>query len=182
MKRVLLSMLIAIFLVSCESLAHATEVQIYDYSVENIISDLKTLGRQKGVDIWGTEYYTYKGVKRCELNFGDSKRNIIRFRLNNDNSVSRILVTVPNNGFSESSMEAGFMLGVILYRLGLSESEFKNLWGNYMHGVVDLINQNPYATHFHEKYTVWCSKTQRYMTLDVELNTSKMDYYLYASI
>ena len=182
MKRVLLSVLVAIFLVSCESLAHATEVQIYDYSVENIINDLKSAGRQFGVDIWGTNYYTYKGVKRCELNFGDSKRNIIRFRLNNDNSVSRILVTLPNDGFSESSIQAGHVVGVIFIRLGLSESEFKNLWGNFTNGVISAANRNPYLTYFHEKYSIWCSKTQRYMTLDVEMNTSKVDYYLYASI
>lgn len=182
MKKFLMSMLAAILFVSCESLAHATPVQIYDYSVDNIISVLKSAGRQAGVDIWGTEYYTYKGVKRCELHFGDSKRNIIRFRLNNDNSVSRILVTLPNNGFSESSTQAGFVVGVVFRPLGLSESEFKNLWSKLLNGVMNAANRDPYLTYFHEKYSIWCSKTQRYMTLDVEMNTSKVDYYLYASI
>lgn len=185
MKKFLVSILVAILFLSCESFAHATEVQIYDYSVDNIINDLKSVVGQSGVDIWGKEYYTYKGVKRCELHFGNSNRNIIRFRLNNDNSVSRILVTFPNE-LSESSLQssrqAGVVLAFVLDRLGLSESECKNLMSKLLNGITNVAKREPYRTHFHEKYSIWCSKTQRYITLDVEFDLSKVDYYLYASI
>ena len=182
MKKILSFIVVAILLVSCENFAHAAAVQIYDYSVDNIISNLKTAGRQADVAIWGTEYYTYKGARRCELHFGSTQRNLIRFRLNNDDSVSRILVTLPNNGLDAASVEAGFALGVILRSVDLSEAEFKTLWRKYMNGILDIVERNPYATHIHEKYSVWCSRTQRYITLDVEVDESKLDYYLYASI
>lgn len=106
MKKFLVSILVAILFVSCESFAHATPVQIYDYSVDNFINDLTRF------NVWGTEYYTYQGVKRCELYFGDSKSNIIRFRLNNDNSVSRILVTFPND--FKPVIQAGFIITIII--------------------------------------------------------------------
>lgn len=78
-----------ILLLFSTNLVHATPVQIYDYSVENIISNLKKECAQQGIDIWGTEYYNYKGTQRCELHFGNTKSNIIRFRLNE--TVSAIL-------------------------------------------------------------------------------------------
>ena len=113
---VIISLILLLF---STNLVHATPVQIYDYSVENIISNLKKECAQQGIDIWGTEYYTYKGTQRCELHFGNTKSNVIRFRLNNDKSVSRILVTIPNpfiksDGSKNSFMQTAFITSLPL--------------------------------------------------------------------
>lgn len=176
-----------ILLLFSTNLVHATPVQIYDYSVENIISNLKKECAQQGIDIWGTEYYNYKGTQRCELHFGNTKSNIIRFCLNDDKSVSRILVIIPNSvisseGSNNSFMQTAFITGIICKNIGLSESEAYDLTNQWRVNFKNWANQNPNAHYFHEKYSVWCSKTERYIVLDVEMDDFKFDWYFYAYI
>ena len=164
---------------------YAAEVQIYDYSVENIISNLKKECAQRGVELWGTDYYTYQGVRRCELNFGSSKKNIIRFRLNSDDSVVRVLITTPNPfvaGYKEAFIESATVQGIICRSIGLSESETYDLANQWRVNFKNWANQNSNAHYFHEKYSVWCSKTERHIVLDVEMDDLKFDYYIYAYI
>lgn len=158
--------------------ASANAVQIYDGRVERIVEIIKQY-----CNGWGTEYYTYQGAKRCELHFGNTDENLVRFRLNNDNSVSRFLITMPSDAVENSysdSINAGFVMGVVLGAAGLNSDEIRSLWTKFMNGVENFVNYNPYATHFHEKYTVWCSKTSRYVVMDVEFDTKKVEFYFYA--
>ena len=166
----------AIFSFMIKTEAYA--VQIYDGGVESIISDMQALGATKGISVWGKEYYTYQGVKRCEVHFGNTDENLVRFRLNNDGSVSRILIVTPSE--YEQLQKAGYMLGSCLLRVGLNQSEMEKLVSDYIDGCLNVAINNPYATHMHEKYSVWCSATQRQIVLDVEMTFQKMELYLYA--
>ena len=158
-------------------------MQIYDSNFDEMLPRFKFVCQVMNVDVWGTEYYTYQGAPRCELHFGDSKHNIIRFRLNNDNSVSRILITTPFKYLDENTDEVmASVLIITLSEIGLSQSEIETLMDNFNDKLNRLALLNPYATNIHEKFSIWCSKTQRYITLDVETDYSKVDFYLYASI
>lgn len=178
MKKFFTSMILVLALIFGESFAHAVPVQIYDSDVENIIGKLQVVCGMFGIDIWGKEYYTYQGARRCELNFGNSRKNIIRFRLNNDNSVSRVLITFPTPYIESNPVEVLFVLSSIFGELGLNYSETNALTDNLQ---AKLERMSSYATHFHDKSSVWCAKTNRYITLDFELDYSKVDFYLYAS-
>lgn len=156
-------------------------MQIYDSDFNDLFSHLKLECQYADVSLWGTEYYTYQGAQRCETHFGNSKRNIIRFRLNNDNSVSRILITTSPFLFSMESTQLVFsvILYVIFDEIGLSQSELTTLLDR-LGDKLDRISS--YDTHFHDKISVWCAKTRRYVTLDFEMDYSKVDFYLYADI
>ncbi len=159
--------------------AHATPVQIYDSDFDKMLTHFKLTCQLMNVDIWGTEYYTYQGAQRCEVHFGNSKSNTIRFRLNNDNSISRVLITTPSKYLVDNDVEVLFVFAGILHEIGLSQSELETL-GNKLGDKIDRMSS--YSTHIHERSSVWCSKTRRYVTLDLEMDYSKVDFYLYASI
>lgn len=159
----------------------ASAETLYGGHVSDIIQLMKSVGNELGFSVWGTEYYTYQGVKRCELHFGSSQNNLIRFRLNSDNSVARMLVSVPNstNIESESEMKdamyAGMLAGVCCISAGVNKDEYKQMWGTLWSDILD----NIYATHMHKRYSVWCSRAQQYIIADIEVDGSKVDYYFY---
>ena len=160
--------------------AKASAETLYGGNVADIIQVMKSVGNEFGFSVWGTNYYTtYKGIKRCELHFGNSQNNLIRFRLNNDNSVARMLVSIPNSYNTEAEMEdamyAGLLAGVCCISAGVDESEYKQLWSTLLSDIVD----NMFATHIHKRYSVWCSRAQQYIVADVEMDNYKVDYYFY---
>lgn len=176
MKKIFTS---ATFLICLFFTMTANAETLYGGHVSDIIQLMKSVGNEFGFSVWGTEYYTYQGVKRCELHFGHSQNNLIRFRLNSDNSVARMLVSVPNSTNTESEMKdamyAGLLAGVCCISAGVNESEYKQMWSVLWSDIVD----NMYATHMHKRYSVWCSRAQQYIIADVEMDTSKVDYYFY---
>lgn len=184
MKKFLTAAVLAVTFLLAENSVHAMPVQLFDYNVDYIISDLRMAGRELGFEIWGTEYYTWQGARRCELHFGRSDDNVIRFRLNDGNSVSRALVTIFNKEISRATMEAanqaGLIAGVILISIGLTPSEVESLINETADDFYDAQNKNPNMTHYHEKHSIWCSKTRRYIVADYEVTTSSVDFYIYA--
>lgn len=175
MKRFfVLTMLVACFV--CNVTASAES--LYRGNVSDIIEAFKMVGNELNFRVWGTEYYTYKGINRCELHFGNSQNNLVRFRLNNDNSVARMLVTIPNSdNFSafESGMEAGMLVVASFIVYGVDKKEAQHMWES---ATVDALN-NLYSSHFHKKYYAWSHTTQQYIVMDVEWNMTKLDYYFY---
>lgn len=169
----------AIFLFCLIFNVSASAETLYSGNVSDIIQIMKSAGNEFGFNVWGTEYYTYKGVKRCELHFGHSQNNLIRFRLNNNNSIARMLVSVPNSYNTEAEMEdmmyAGLLAGICCITAGVDKDEYKQMWGTIVRDALDDL----FATHFHKRYSVWCSKAQQYIIADVETDTSKIDYYFY---
>ena len=169
----------ATFLICLFFTTAASAETLYGGDVSDVIQFMKSIGNEVGFSVWGTEYYTYQGVKRCELHFGHSQNNLIRFRLNNDNSVARMLVSVPNSYDTEAEMEdamyAGLLAGVCCIASGVNESEYKQMWSKLWSDFLD----NMYATRLHKRYSVWCSKAQQYIVGDVEMDNSKIDFYFY---
>lgn len=164
---------------TCLACGVTTNAQsLYSGDVSNIIDAFKVVGNKLGFRVWGTEYYTYKGIKRCELHFGNKTDNLVRFRLNNNNSVSRMLITIPNS-YDTSGIEDGFQAGalaaVACIAYGVEENEYKQMWDSL---IVDIFD-NLFSTHIHKKYYAWSSRTQQYVTMDVEMDTSKLDLYFY---
>lgn len=184
MKKFFATLIVATALLLCQNPAQAVDVRLCDSDVEIVRSILQLAGNELGVDIWGKEYYTYQGARRCELHFGNSKKNTIRFRINNDNTVARALVTIGISDLSraatESSVQAAAMAMGILMSAGMNQSEFESLGNKTMDKVLDAINRNPYMTHYHEKASIWSSSIQRYVVWDYEVTESTMDIYLYA--
>lgn len=186
MKNFFAATILALTLLIVESSAQAMPVQLYDHSVDYVISDLRTVCRELDISLWGTEYYTYQGARRCEMHFGNSDNNTIRFRLNNDNSVVRVLVSVwiPDGKLSRAVAQAteqcGMIAGGILYLVGLTQSEVESLSNKAADDFYDAINNNRYMTHYHEKYSKWCPQIRRYVVFDFEATETHVDIYLYA--
>lgn len=188
MKKFFAAMILAVTLLLCQNPAQAAAVRLCDSSVESVISVLNRAASEFNTSIWGKEYYTYQGARRCELHFGNSVENTIRFRLNNDNTVARALVIVGgisdlSRATMESSVQASIMALAILLSTGMSESEAKSLTDRSMDSFFDALNRNPYMTHYHEKTSVWCSSIQRYVVWDYEVSETPephIDIYLYA--
>ena len=186
MKKFFAVTIIAVTLLLCQNPAQAAAVRLCDSNVESVISVLNRAASEFNTSIWGTEYYTYQGARRCEMHFGNSRENTIRLRLNNDNTVARALVTVGglSNLNLRSSIESGFnaalMAVAILVTTGMNDSEAKTLMDTANDKYFAALESNPYMAHYHEKTSVWCSSIQRYVVWDYEVTETHMDIYLYA--
>ena len=191
MKKNFAVMLLAVGMIFCSQFANisfvqAQQVQIYDQNFYDVLNSLKKDCSKYGLNLWGTETYTYEGVKRYEIHFGDTDNNLIRFRLNNDNSVARVLVTIPNSitmrdGSEESFNQATFITGSIFKAIGMSESETRDIGERFVRKF-KAFGQSRNANYFHEKFSVWCSRSNRNIIEDVEFTSSKFDWYIYAEI
>lgn len=170
-------------LLLCQNPAQAVDVRLCDSDVESVISNLQRTGNKIGVDIWGKEYYTYQGARSCEVHFGNSRDNTVRFRLNDDNTVARALVTVQATPSSQAGV-AGNVVGFILGSTGMNESEMKALMDTVTDKFSNASARDPYMTHYHEKTSIWSDSIQRYVVWDEEMNntgsTLTIDTYLYA--
>ena len=68
MRNFLAALALALTLFALDNVALAyTTVQLCDRNVESVISDLSKTVKNFGVTLWGKEYYTYKGERRCQL-------------------------------------------------------------------------------------------------------------------
>lgn len=152
----------------------ASAESLYRGNVSDIIEAFKMVGNEFNFRVWGTEYYTYKGINRCELHFGNSQNNLVRFRLNNDNSVARMLVTTSNSEL-DSLMQAGMLLGTALNAYGVDSNDFAQAWLTLLQDLED----NAYSNYFHKRYSLWSYKTHQYIIMDIESNMTKADYYFY---
>ena len=156
----------------------ASEVRLSNRTAEEILNDLRIVGNELGISIWGKEYYTYQGARRCEVKFGKTDNNAIRFRLNNDNSTQRILITFyyySERQAIDSMVDASFLAAATMLAIGLNESEMEVL-----NQKLNSVSDRFYSKYVHEKISVWCSATQRYVVLDFEAEPSHMDFYFYA--
>ncbi len=156
----------------------ASAESLYRGNVLDVIDAFKLVGNELGFSLWGTKYYTYKGINRCELHFGNSQNNLIRFRLNNDDSVARMLITIPNSDnvlALESGMEAGILAVASCIAYGVNEKEAEHMWESFTVDVFD----NIFSSHMHKKYYAWSSRTRQYIVMDVEWDMSKLDLYFY---
>ncbi|MBR2519404.1 MAG: hypothetical protein IKE46_06435 [Selenomonadaceae bacterium] len=59
--------MIAVTLLLCQNPAQAVDVRLCDNKIQNVVKALKFGCNELGIDIWGTEYYTYQGARRCEV-------------------------------------------------------------------------------------------------------------------
>ena len=149
---------------------------LYGGNVSDIINAFKVTGNLFEFSVWGTEYYTYNGIKRCELHFGNSQDNLVRFRLNNDNSVARMLISFPSSSGMDTSIQAGALAGVACAAYDIDDNDYKQMWMTFLQDMVDSVHSN----YFHKKYPLWSYRTHQYIVMDVEMNLSKVDLYFYA--
>ena len=178
MRKIFMALILMSVFFFNANIAAASEVRLSNRTAEEILNDLKIVGNELGISIWGKEYYTYQGARRCEVKFGKSDNNAIRFRLNNDNSVQRILITFyyyNQRQALDSVVDASFLAAATMLAIGLSESEMDVLYNK-----INSVRDRFYSKYVHEKASVWCSATQRYVVLDFEAEPSHMDFYLYA--
>ena len=179
-------MLVVVTLLICQNPAQAAAVRLCDNKIQNVVKALEFGCDQLGISIWGTEYYTHQGVRRCELHFGNTDKNTIRFRLNNDDTIARALVTVRVTNSSnfrtafESGLQGGTIAGLILYCSNVSKYEVEALADKVADKFLAAFESNPYMTHYHEKTSLWCPSIYRYVVWDYEVTDTHLDIYLYA--
>lgn len=184
MKKFFAATILALTLLVVESPAQAMPVQLYDHSVDYVINDLRTVCREFGISLWGTEYYTYKGARRCELHFGNSDNNTIQFLLNDDDSIAGVFVTsgvtTPLRAAVKSGFQAGIILETILRSVGMSKPEANRLAGKACKDLFDAFDRNPYIRQHNEKISVRCPRIRRCVVVDYEFNSSSANFYIYA--
>ena len=178
MRKIFMALILMTAFLFNANVVAASEVRLSNRTAEEILNDLRIVGNQLGISIWGKEYYTYQGARRCEVKFVKSDNNAIRFRLNNDNSTQRILITFyyyNERQAIDSVVDASFLAAAAMLAVGLTESEMEVLTQK-----LNSVSDRFYSKYVHEKVSVWCSATQRYVVLDFEAEPSHMDFYLYA--
>lgn len=168
---------VAILLISC-SVRICAAAALIDSNVGNVIDGLVRMGSQFNISFWGKEYYSYQGLSRCELHFGDSADNLIRFRLDGIYNVQRALVSFPDS----SSTDGGRVLGAILIMAGVDKNDYATFTKKFVQDLMEKALEDPYNPnpYFHRRYEVWASETRRNITVDFEWKNSFQDYYIYA--
>ena len=167
-----------------ENVAQAyTTVQLCDRNVENVISDLSKTVKNFGVTLWGKEYYTYKGERRCQLHFGNSKTNVVRFRVNNDNSVVWAFVSATLQ-IGQSDEEKDYirtqtvMTAISLTDcIGLSESDSDSLRDKLQELATKWRDGISKSDPPHGQVSLWCPSVQRYVLLDIKIDDLSDDEY-----
>ncbi len=175
LKKILLGVVIFLFAANVRVSAAA----LINSDVENVIEGIRRVSSQFNISIWGKEYYTYQGARRCELHWGNSQNNLIRFRLGNNNEVQRALVSYPADGSYDNlktNMEGGLMYASILMMAGVTQNDIDNFGREFYQDIM----ADPYSSYFHKKYTVWSSQAQRNIFVDVEYKNTRADFYMYA--
>lgn len=192
-QRVLVTFLVvaAIFLANgLNNVANAARVQIYDGSVNNILNDIKDMNeftknhsdelrkRIKNYNefenldldfsIRGTHYYTGKdGFRYCESYFGDSDRNRLVFKVNNDGAVSSAwiifpLYTLAGELNEKGSGISGFLLGSVVTVSGLNDDEYFNIWNQAQ----IWFNNLKTGQQLNKTFSIWCTKSKRYIDVN----------------
>lgn len=185
MKKFVLPMIIALFATIMFLHAPVSATPVYDYNVETMLDRIYS-GNPK-INFFNKEYYTYKGAQRCEVHYGDNKRDsLIRFRLG-DNNVQRILISYIFKGRRDvkysviNALESTVILATIFTTMGLSMDEVQSLMqaneGKEKVMGSDYVTANSY---FHNRATVWCATVRRNITLDIEFKNFAFDYYIYS--
>ena len=217
MKRFLTAVVAAFFLLT--TVAHAERVQIYDHSVNDILNDIKETGEYMKKDnrfanvnlaIWGTHYYTgTDGFRYCESHFGDSDKNCLIFRVNNNGVVSSAWIIIPvytlaGEDNNDGNLIGGVSLWSILDVIGMSDDEsdlvYNGLtnWCNALSQKLDeaddALNRNDdrlyeqkmneVKRNFLKTFSVWCAKAKRYIDVQLSMNidNATVQFYIYAHI
>lgn len=176
---------LAILLISC-SVRVCAAAPLIDANVEEVIQAMNYLSRELNIRLWGKEYYTYKGLRRCELHWGNSSDNLIRFRLDSNNNVQRALVSFNSK---TNVIESALMYSSILMMADLTEADIESFSDKFMQDVMavfkEKMSQNSAAgagdSFFHKAYKIWSSEARRNIIVDVEMNNNGiMDIYMYA--
>ena len=130
----------------------------------------------------GTHYYTgTDGFRYCESYFGDSDKNRLVFQVNNNGAVSSAWIIFPLYTLSggdnyEGITGGGLATDSIFDVIGLSDSESDNIMDNYMHWVKNMQKKfdegkiDEVRSSFPKDFSVWCTKSKRYINLNVSFN------------
>ena len=175
---------VAILLFACNVRVCAA-APLINHNVEEVIQVINYLSRELNISIWGKEYYTYQGLRRCELHWGNSSNNLIRFRLDGNNNVQRALVSFNSKA---NVIESALMYSSILMMAGTTEADIENFSDQFMQDVMNVfkekMSQNSAAgagdSFFHQAYKIWSSEASRNIIVDIEMNRGIMDIYMYA--
>lgn len=179
-KKIFSAVLALVLIFGISFKTEAALVQVYDGGVRNFFKVFEIISKNKNVYFDEPDFYTHKGVKRCDVNFGDSSDSFVRFILNNDGSVSRILIRIPSDASVSTGLDAGYICGACLGTIGLNSQEYFSIWGRLSDDVSSTLKNNPYASNFKKNYSAWCSKTNRYVAVEFEFDLSGGWYDIYA--
>lgn len=93
---------------------------------------VKTAGQQSfgNFDVWGLKKYESEGIKYAELNFGQTDKNSILLKLNDDNSVASIEIGGPND--FNCAMHVGFVMSLVQRFIGMNERELQDFQREFM--------------------------------------------------
>ena len=183
--------LAAIFLANgLNNVANAARVQIYDYSVNDILNDIRERGKiaSKRIDldfkIRGTHYYTGKdGFRYCESYFGESDKNRLIFQVNDNGAVSSACIISPiytlAGEYNKEGTVSGLFVSSIEDVIGMSEDEYNKLsaeFKSWFNGMSKKIEQQRFNEIDKSKtFSVWCAKSKRYIHEQFNFNIDSYD-------
>ena len=114
-----------------------------------------------GVELWDLGFER-DGYGRYYLaNFYEKTSNKLIFRLNDDGTVAAIVASCHTRD-SASDLINSSVLGTLLYKIGLNESEVRKIGGE-MQAALNSMSVNPAGDMLNETFSSWCEKTQRYV-------------------
>lgn len=188
MKKFVLPMMIALFATIMFINTPASAALVYDYNVETMIDRLYSETRKQRINFFNKEYYVHNGARRCEIHYGaDNRDSLIRFRLDDNNNVQKILISYIYKGTSDidysvmNAVEGMLILTLVFETMGLDVNDYQSL--KRANEGIDRIMSSKVVTadqYFHNKSTAWCPTIQRNITFDVEFKNFVCDYYIYS--
>lgn len=167
------------FTIGCGNVSeNQREETIFDNKAETLIGNLKLFAAHGNFNLSEPKISNSENKKFCTVNFGDSEKNILNFKLNADDSVvSEEIVVNDANNFEYGKM-AGLLLSGTLLSIGVEQEELQKFLTSYQKSIEEEIRkQNHTATpKIDSKFKVHCAATKKYLSVGLKSNDKQMKY------
>ena len=167
------------FTIGCGNVSeNQREETIFDNKAEALIGNLKLFAARGNFNLSEPKISNVDNQKFCTVNFGDSDKNIVNFKLNDDDSVINAEIIVNDANNYEFGKMAGLLLSGTLMSIGVEQEELQKFLTSYQKSVEEEIRkQNNTATPIIDsKFKVHCAATKKDLNVGLKSDDKQMKY------
>ena len=148
----------------------ASQLSIYDYDVENLISKIDKAIKDYDIKLWGKNYFTHgkdKG-RYCLIYVGSNKELHMGFRLNSDNSVRYSYVGISDINSNRKYLKDLMIVFVSLSKnIGMDLKDYQALVSE-MNDYIDYCEKNNVSlSNANKKFHRFCPSINKNVYLEL---------------